>query len=429
VRRRHVGHNAHNRENVPFADYRLEERRAANASVISVAANSEYVADCRTEGTRESNMLEKKPHIVVVGAGIIGAFAAYFLARSGVPVTIVDPCEIAANASGNNAGGLNPLHGGGIPGPLQELALTSMRLHLKEWDRLRRLSGIDFRGRFVTRLHVARDEGEAEELARREALHNATDGFSARWLTSNELRETGLGLSPDAIGGLWTDGNARVEPALYTRAVAESAVRLGARMIAGRARGLVTRADRVTAVRVDDENLACDGVVIAVGPWCAGPEKWLGIRLPVEAVKGELLLAEVNSPSPATEITWGPFGLYPRSARRLWLGGTEDRVGLRPGPTPTARERILGAVDSMLPALGPLRIVDHVSGLRPVTPNGLPIVGVADSHENVCLALGGGRKGMLLGPALGLASAELLAFGATAMPINGFRLNRTGVLA
>ena len=57
-------------------------------------------------------------------------------------------------------------------------------------------------------------------------------------------------------------------------------------MIAGRARGLVTRADRVTAVRVDDENLACDGVVIAVGPWCAGPEKWLGIRLPVEAVQG-----------------------------------------------------------------------------------------------------------------------------------------------
>jgi len=78
VRRRHVGHNAHNRENVPFADYRLEERRAANAAVISVATNSEYVADCRTEGTRESNMLEKKPHIVVVGAGITGAFAAYF---------------------------------------------------------------------------------------------------------------------------------------------------------------------------------------------------------------------------------------------------------------------------------------------------------------------------------------------------------------
>jgi glycine oxidase len=372
-------------------------------------------------------MLQKKPHFVVVGAGITGVFAAYFLALSGVAVTVVDPCEIAANASGRNAGGLNPLHGKGIPGPLQDLAFASLRLHLEEWGRLRRLSGIDFQGRFVARLHVARDEGEAEELARREALHNATNGLSARWLTFGELRRTGLGLSSDAIGGLWTDGNARVEPAAYTRAVAESAVRLGARIVAGRAHGLVTSGDRVTAVQVGEEDIACDGVVIAVGPWCAEPEQWLGIRLPVEPVKGELLLAELSGPVPPAEITWGPFGVYACSARRLWLGGTEDRVGFQSGPTPVSRQRILDAVDRMLPDLGPMRIVEHVSGLRPVTPDGLPIVGLVDSHVNVCLALGGGRKGMLLGPALGLAAAELVEVGATTMPVERFVPHRTGV--
>ncbi len=128
-----------------------------------------------------------KPRIAIVGGGITGVLAAYFLARRGAQPTIIERDRIAGQASGHNAGGLNPLHGPGIPGPMAKLALESLRLHLELWEPVRRLTGVDFGGRLVPRILVAVDQTEAAALAEREALHNTTPGFAARWLSTGEL--------------------------------------------------------------------------------------------------------------------------------------------------------------------------------------------------------------------------------------------------
>ncbi len=345
---------------------------------------------------------------VVMGGGITGAFAAYFLARREVRVTLVERDGLAAHASGANPGGLNPLHGPGIPGPLQELALASFRLNLEHWDEIRRRSGIDFSGRLVSRLHVALDDGELAALGGLGELHNMTPGFSAQLLTRDELLELEPRVTEQAAGALAVTGNGCVDPGAYTRAVAAAAASLGAEIVTGEEIGL--RAARERA----------DAVVVATGPWCEDLE----IPCPVEPVKGELLLVDAASGPLAHDVSRREVGAYTTASGAIWLGGTEEHAGFDETPTEARQAAILDKVAQLLPGLGPVRVLEHTAALRPAAADGMPLVGVPVSLENVCVATGGGRKGMLLGAALGLAAAELLTTGTSTLPLAGCELDR-----
>ena len=328
--------------------------------------------------------------IAVIGGGISGAFAAYFLARRGAAVTLIERDEPAAHASGNNPGGLNPLHGPGIPGPLQELALEAFRLHREHFSPPPR-----------PRLQLAVDAADAEALERSKALYDSTPGFSARWLERDELSELEPGLDPAVRRGLWTEGNAKVDAADYTRTVVAAA---DADLVKAEVTGL-----RGTELRLGNgDTVSCDGIVIATGPWVAGPAAWLDVPLPVEAVDGELALVERGAPTPV-DLAWRDAAVYDAGNPRAWLGGPA------------------GGVARILPGLRDAHVLRRTRAPRPVTPDGLPIAGMV--ADNVCLALGGGRKGMLLSAALGLAAAELLSEGRTDLPIDPCSPERCSALS
>jgi glycine oxidase len=362
--------------------------------------------------------------VVIVGGGITGAFAAYFLSRLGAEATIVERGDLGGAASSRNAGHLNPLHGAGIPGPLQPLALFSHRLHLEHWDELRRLSGVDFPGGLESRLQPALDEADVIMLAERGELCNATAGFAAQWIEPDELERVEPRLRGGLPGALIAHGAARVEPGPYTQAVAAAAVAFGAEVVGGEVVGLGRASGRVEYVELETGRIDCDGVVVATGPWCRAPAEWLDLPLPVEPVKGELLVASAESGAPATGVTWRQFGVDPIGKGWVRLGGTEDRLGFDVTPSDSGRERILAAVREMLPGMGEMRVIAQSAGLRPVSRDGLPVAGVLRSAENVFLAVGTGRKGMLLSAGLGLAAAETLTAGETSVPIAGYSPDR-----
>jgi glycine oxidase len=353
----------------------------------------------------------------VVGGGITGAFAAYFLAELGAETTLIERGEIGAEASGNNPGGLNPLHGAWIPGPLQALALESFHLHRAAWDEVRRRSGIEFSPRPAQRLYVATGQPDLEPLERMATAHEAVPGFSARRLDHAQLSAAEPRLTPAAIAGLLTEGNAKVDPRPYTRAVIAAAVARGATVVRAEVGGLHRRGDRVTAVVVDSSPVACDGVVIATGAWCAEPARWLDLPIPVEPVKGELVLVQTPGGGFPVDLAWRDVTVYGVAGGQGWLGGTEDRVGFDRDPSASGREAIVARAVELLPEMGRARVVGHIAGLRPVTRDGFPIVGLAPGWENACLALGGGRKGMLFSTGLGRAAAELMTGGETGLSI------------
>ena len=141
-------------------------------------------------------------------------------------------------------------------------------------------------------------------------------------------------------------------------------------------------------------------------------------------MSGELLLVELDGDGLRADVTRSLAGAYVAGDGRCWLGGTEDRAGFDETVTAGGRDRILAAISTLLPKLPPVRVIRHVAGLRPVTPDGFPAVGIPGGYENVCVATGAGRKGMLLGAALGSAAADFVLRGTTRLPVGACSLER-----
>jgi glycine oxidase len=357
------------------------------------------------------------PEVVVVGGGIVGAFATYFLARRGIQATLLERGRVGGEASGNNAGNLAPLEGPGIPGPMQPFALESFELHREHAAAIEELSGVDVTPRCTTRLHAAFDEQDLIQLGRVKETYDTTPGFAASWLDREALVAAEPRVGREIGNALSVEGNARVEGGRYTRAIVAAAEALGATTLRAEVRGLRHRGGRVAGVDLASGSLDCGAVILAPGPWCADPARWLGTAVPVEPVKGELLLVEPPGGGVRADLVGGNAALYGTGGTSVWLGQTEDRVGFDRAATPEARNSILAGAATLLTDVRHARVLRQTVGLRPVTPDGFPIVGAPPGWENVCLAVGGGRKGMLLSSGMGLAAAELITEGATAVTI------------
>src|SRR6476659_9159345 len=134
--------------------------------------------------------------VAIVGGGIVGCAAARELAARGADVTLFERSGIGAHASSRNPGGLNPLHGAGIPGPLQPLALAALRLHQEIAASL----GCAPDGRPwlepVTRLLLAREEAELAALESTRRLYESVRGFSARVVERGELAARAREVAP-----------------------------------------------------------------------------------------------------------------------------------------------------------------------------------------------------------------------------------------
>ena len=357
----------------------------------------------------------------------MGCAAAYYLGKAGVRAAVIEAAGVASQASGYNAGGLNPLQGAGLPGPLSELAAASFRMHAELAERLPDESGVAYHHRTIASLNVAFGDADMDALRETHGIFQAADGFSARWLGADELRRIEPRVSGDAACGLYAYGNAALDGREYTLALAGAAERMGAEFVRGKAVGLRTSGENVSAVLLDGgDELACGAVVAAAGPWSAETGKWLGVNIPVEPLKGEIVRLRVAGGLPRHDIVGAGVSLYSRSDGLLWAGATEERRGFDAAPSASARAALLRGAAALMPPLAGAALTRHTACLRPVTPDWLPIFGAAPGWGNAYLATGAGRKGILLSPAIGKAAADLVADGETALPTAGFGAERFG---
>lgn len=352
--------------------------------------------------------------IVVVGGGIVGASAAYHLARHGARVTLVDR-EAPGQATAAGAGIIAPATS---LRPIPAFFPLAYRAVAAYPDLLADLmaDGEDDTGYAVVGLlHVAMDAAEAArlpELAR--LFRERRDAGAPRVGDVAELDAAAArALFPalgDIAGAVRVTGAARVDGRKLRDAMRRAAARHGARLLTGEAT-LVRRGARVEAVRVAERRLRTDAVIVASGAWAADFADVLGVPLPIAPQRGQILhLALPGASTNHWPIVVGFHSHYLLTfpPDRVVVGATrEDGAGYDPRVTAGGLREVLAEALRVAPGLAGASIAETRVGLRPASPDGLPILGRAPVSENVYLAVGHGPVGLQLGPYSGALAADL----------------------
>jgi glycine oxidase len=340
--------------------------------------------------------------IAIIGAGITGAYTAFLLANGGHQVVILDDGSSPYRGTSCNPGGINPLHGPGMPGSMADFYMSCHNLHHLYKDQVQELSGIDYRFRVIDRLFLAFTQEETEVLLKMQDDYNAHEGFQAKWYTQEQLDSLDSRISAEALGGLLTHGNVVVDSERYCEALKLAAIKLGARHVDSNVDEVITHENRITHIVAGGEQIPCSAAILAAGYWTDRLSRELGSHVAVTPVKGELLLVRLDDKPFDFDITRGQTGLYQCEDDLYWFGGTTDDPLLWPGTTAEAKARILENIKLMLPGLKRYSLVAHSAGYRPVSADKLPVIGHLPGYENIYVGTGGGSKGILV--SAGIAS-------------------------
>ena len=278
----------------------------------------------------------KNSDIVIVGGGAVGCATAYFLAKAGAKVTVLEKEKVAYGASGYAMGLLSPLYGLGIPGPLEGLSLEGFLMHRQLAPELLETTGIDYHAHSKDSIYLAFSDGEAEGLKGIEAYSERVDGVSCRWLDGPAVMAVEPRVSQAVYRGMLVKGTWLLDADLYTQALAQGARAYGAEFRDDAAVGLKRLAKGAT-VQTGGGDIKADAVVLAMGPWTGEVEGWLGVPVPVSPLKGQILRMVVEGPPMECSIHYNSNYVGPKADGLVWVGTTEERVGFDNAPTEEAR--------------------------------------------------------------------------------------------
>lgn len=346
---------------------------------------------------------------------MFGCCAAYQLAKAGACTTLIERDRIGEHASGRNPGNLNPILA--TKPELMPLAVESFRLHLALTNELAALGCASYEFERVKRVLVAFDDTDRKELADVERLFAGHRGFSATLLDATALRRIDHRLSEAVQEGLLIQGSKSLHSRAFNLAIAEGAQKAGATIIQARVQGLTHRHGTVTTVHTNAGEVVCDALILATGPWVAETTDWLGLDLAVEPIKGEMLRLKLPEDNITHDFTHGMISLYRRGNGEVWIGVTREQCGFDEAPTERGRRALIDGAARIMPSIRDALMIEHVASLRPMTTDGLPVVGPGAGWNNVFIANGGGIKGMLLCTGIGTAIRDLVLTGKTTLPV------------
>lgn len=352
---------------------------------------------------------------IVVGGGVIGLVCAWRAASRGAEVAVIDGATPPAGATRVAAGMLAPVGELTFGEPeLLRMTLAAAELYPDFIAELESATGLATGYTRQGALHVALDHDEAAALRRVHDLQRSL-GLDAEWLPPRGCRQLEPGLTPSLNGGVHAPGEASVDPRALSAALMGAAEAVGAELRVGTkaVTGFVEEG-RITGVRTDDgEELSASTVVLASGAW-SGQAQWLppAARPPVRPVKGQIVELRSADGDATCERVIASERVYivPRPDGRLIVGATVEEQGFDTMVTAGGLHELLREAYRLLPDVAELELVEAMAGLRPGTPDNLPLIGHG-ALEGLVLATGHYRNGILLAPLTADAVAALLEDG------------------
>ena len=366
--------------------------------------------------TNTSHTNTPHPEVLVIGAGIAGCLTAYLLARSGVSVTILEAHSVGSHASGFAFGGLGPLEGAGIPDHILDFSVWCFERHKSIYGELLEETGIDTQFHLRDRLNLAFTDEEADHQQQAIAWQAQLPGFKVEWLRPEDAVKAEPRTNPDCIGASYAQGTGAVEAYRYNLAVAQAAEKHGATIVHRRVTGLLGDGGRCRGVRLETGEMAAGAVVLAGGPWTGGMSQWCGVDIPVRPLKGQIIRLQLSENPMVASLNYAGSYAASKPDGLIWAGTTEEDVGFDEELTTAARDKVMGDLLQMAPSLAEAELVQQTACLRPLSPDGMPIVDTVPGWDNLYLVTGGGRKGILWSTGMAHALTDLIVQGSTNIP-------------
>ena len=414
-----------------------------------------------------------EPEVLVIGGGVIGACTAYYLARSGASVTLLEEHRVGGPmaASYGNIGLLVPSHSRPVAEPgvlgrgLRWLFDAESPLYIRpRWDldlarwllrfraacaaprcaaaepvvyRWQRASQelyaelaaelppeVDYERKGGLFLYREQQEWEAAAAA---ARREREAGLDAAPVEPDQLRALLPGLQPEVVGAVRYRQDGRLIPGAFVRALAAAAARLGAVVHEQTAVFALERTGaRVTAVRTSRGTMRPRTTVLATGFLSPRLGRDAGLRVPVQPAKGYSITVRRPATCPeiplhfhAERVVLTPFG-----PDRMRIGGTLELAGGDRSVNPRRLAAIRRAPPRYLTGMEELEILEIWRGMRPLSADSLPILGRPRGLDNLLLATGHGMIGISLGPATGKVMAELALGRPPSLELDLFRADR-----
>ena len=342
--------------------------------------------------------------IAIIGGGVTGLSAAWWLARAGHPVTVFERFIVGWEASGRNGGGATHYQ--------SPLFHEEQRL----WPMMDELLGYptEYRRRRIVINLTQEDEARYRSMA---ALTRAM-GYESEELDVKQLRELAPLVTEQALSAQYFHFGGHANPQRTVQAYAWALQDHGGRILQHtEVQGFTVRNGRVTEILADGHSHGCDAVVVAAGPQTASLLAQLGVDLPLAAARAEMIVTEALPLMPVGGVDGN--GLYGRQTLRgnLAYGGgphewLDDEAYRQPArPTTPLLRNLSARLATLFPRAAHARVLRSWAGIIENTPDGRPVIDRLSSPDNVTIATLS-SVGFGLSPATGRAIADLVTTGA-----------------
>ena len=332
----------------------------------------------------------------IAGGGLIGSAIALELAQAGLSVAVFEKGEPGREASWASAGILSPAPETQGMIPIVPLAKASIGLYPEFVANVEEISGQNVGFRPFGTMDALFTRDATRDLSTLIALHHGL-GLQAEPLRPEEARELEPALSPEVEAAALRPDEASIDNRALTQAVLHAAKKSGAEIFQDHAVEAIWReGSRCAGLKLRNENVSAKWTIIASGCFSASIEG-VAAYAPVRPAKGQMVSLRADALK-IRRVLWSEkIYLVPRNDGRILAGATVEYVGFDKHVTAGAIEKILTDAIELAPGLANARIEETWAGLRPDSPDHLPIVGPTDL-EGLLMATGHFRSGVLLTP-------------------------------
>jgi glycine oxidase len=338
----------------------------------------------------------KKYDVVVAGGGLIGASIAFELAQAGLHVGVFDAHEPGREASWASAGIISPAPEGPGMIPLVALSKASAAMYPTFIKAVEEASGQKVEYRPDGGMEVFWEGDVREKISTLLAVYHGL-GLRAEALTGERAKELEPGLMEEVQGGVLRPDESSLDNRALTQATLEAAKRKGVDTFAGNgATGIWRDGGRCKGLQLTNGSAEAKWTVVAAGCFSAKIEG-AAPYAPVSPAKGQMAVLRCEAVK-IQHVLWSEnIYLVPRNDGRILAGSTVERIGFDHDVTAGGMKKIMNGAIELVPALAKARIEETWAGLRPDSPDHLPILGPTDVG-GLLMATGHFRSGILLAP-------------------------------